>query len=92
MAITEKYSDKIAGVINCYDRVNIKCRIGMFGYAGGMDAFFYSINRKHFDYCKVFEPITDQINKRVEGIAKENGLEIEFVRKVRRWAKRVEQH
>ena len=87
MAITEKYSDKIAGVINCYDRVNIKCRIGMFGYAGGMDAFFYAINRKHFDYCKVFEPITDQINKRIEGIAKENGLEIEFVRKVKEFRK-----
>jgi len=87
MPITEKYENKIAGVINCYDRINIKCRVGTFGYAGGMDAFFYAINRKHFDYLEVFKPVTEKIRSNIEKLAKENGQEIEFIRKVKAFRK-----
>jgi len=87
MMIQEKYEEQIAGIIQCYDRINIRCRIGIFGYKGGMDSFFYQINRKHFDFVKVFEPVTETIRANIENIAKENGMEIEFVRKVKEFRK-----
>ena len=87
MLITEKYEEQIAGIINCYDRVNIRCRVGTFGYAGGMDSFFYTINRKHFDFAEVFKPVTEEIKNNIEKIARENGQEIEYIRKVKEFRK-----
>ena len=77
----------IAGIISCYDRVNIKCTAGNFNYADGMTNFFYNINRRCFDFAKVFEPITKQITENAEKIAKDNNLEIEFIRTPSRFRK-----
>jgi hypothetical protein len=52
-----------------------------------MDGFFYQINRRHFDFANVFEPITKTIREGIEKTAKENGLEIEFIRKVKAFRK-----
>ena len=80
MTIIEKYTDEISGVLNCYDRINIKCVAGQWGYAGGMTQFFYEQNRLCFDYAKVFEPVTKRIVANTEKIAEENGTTVEFIR------------
>jgi hypothetical protein len=80
MLITEKYSENIDGVINCYDRVNIKCTVGTFGYADGMAMFFYMIFMKIFDFFNVFKPVTEKIKENAEKIAAENQMEIEYIR------------
>jgi hypothetical protein len=87
MLLQEKYEEKTAGILQSYERINIRCRIGIFGYAGGMDSFFYQINRRHFEYEGVFEPITKTIRANIEKIAKESGLGIEFIRKVKAFRK-----
>jgi hypothetical protein len=87
MNIIDKYSDKISGILHCYDRVNIKCSLGNFGYAGGMTIFFSEIKRKCFDFAKVFQPVTDSINSNAERLAKANGLEIEFIRSPKKFRK-----
>jgi len=82
MALVEKYSDRISGVLNSYDRVNIKCVPGAWGYADGMGIFFNTINRRCFDFHNVFKPVTDAIVANAEEIAARNGLEIEYINKV----------
>jgi hypothetical protein len=82
MLVTEKYRDKISGIINCYDRINIRCSAGMLGYADGMEMFFNILGRRCFDFHKVFEPVTEAIKKNAEKIASENNLTIEYVRNV----------
>jgi hypothetical protein len=87
MSITEVYKDKILGTLNCYDRVNINCTLGSFGYSDGMKQFFYSINQRCFDFHKVFQPITDKIKENAEKIAVENNMKIEFIRNTKAFRK-----
>ena len=87
MLITEKYSEQIDGVISCYDRVNVKCVAGKFGYADGMAMFFYLIFMKIFDFVNVFKPVTEKIKENAEKIATDNGIEIEYIRNVKAFRK-----
>jgi hypothetical protein len=81
MLITEKYEKDILGTLSCYDRVVVFATPGKLGYAGGMTDFFYQHNLKIFDFQKIFEPVTSEIKKNAERIAKENGVRIEYIRK-----------
>ena len=81
MQITETHKTEILGQIACYDRVIINGVNGAWGYAGGMAAYFNSMKLRLFDFAKVFTPVTDEIIKNAERLAKENCLEIEFIRK-----------
>ncbi len=80
--ITEKYKDEIHGVLHCYDRVVISGHLQPLCYAHGMTKYLYSQQIRIFDYAKKFaEPLRDLIRQNAQAIAKENGLEIEFIAK-----------
>ena len=81
MLITEKYENGILGTLSCYDRVVINANIGEICHAKGMTSFFYKHEYKIFDFHKVFEPVTAAIKENAERVAKENSLEIEYIRK-----------
>ena len=82
MIITKSHEEKIEGTLFCYDRININCRAGTFGYADGMKNFFYTINRRCFDFSDVFKPITEIIKENANKIAAENNMEIEYINNV----------
>lgn len=79
--ITEKYQEKIHGVLQCYDRVVISGNLQPLCYAKGMTKYLYTHQIRIFDYTKFAEPLRDLIRKNAQAIAKENGLEIEFITK-----------
>ncbi len=79
--LTQRYFDKISGIISCYDRVVIHGTIRNFSYAAGMTGYLKSHNIRIFDYTQFAEPLRDEIRKNAQRIAEENGLEIEFIRK-----------
>jgi hypothetical protein len=81
MLLTEKYKEDIVGILSCYDRVIINGIAGTFGYAGGMTNFFYANSFRIFDFAKIFTPVTEKIKENAEKIAKENNIEIEYIRK-----------
>jgi len=81
MLLTEKYSDQIVGVISCYDRIVIQGTLPQICYAGGMTAYLNANGIRIFDYPRFAEPLKDEIRENAERIAKENSLEIEFIRK-----------
>ena len=80
MLLTEYYAKKISGVLSCYDRIVIQGTLPMFCYAKGMTGFLKSRQIRIFDYPRFVEPLRDEIRKNAEKIAKEQGLEIEFLR------------
>jgi hypothetical protein len=90
MRIEDKYAEKISGVLYGYDRINIKCTAGAFHYADGMTIFFNVIGEKCFDFHKVFTPVTKGIIENAELLAKNAGLEIEFIRSPKSFRKEDE--
>jgi predicted transcriptional regulator len=79
-AITEKYSKDVRCVLSCYDRILIDGTLPELSHAGGMTHYLYSKGVKIFDYVKFAEPLKDIIKQNAEQIAKDNNIEIEFVR------------
>jgi len=79
--LIERYSDKISGVISCYDRIVISGTLPVLSNSHSMTSYLYSQNVRIFDYPKFAEPYRNQIRENAENIAKANGIEIEFIRK-----------
>lgn len=81
MLLNETYQSSIQGTLSCYDRVVISATAGKFGYAGGMTSFFYEHQHRIFDFATIFQPITASIKENAERIAKDNDINIEYIRK-----------
>ena len=81
MLLTEKYSDKISGVISCFDRVVVQGTLPDWCYNMGMTAFLYMHQIKIFDYPAFANNLRIELRDHAERIAKENNLEIEFISK-----------
>lgn len=79
--LSEKYADRIAGVLSCYDRVIITGTLPQFCYAEGMTSYLNAQHIRIFDYPRFAEPLRNLIREQAEALAKENGLVIEFIRK-----------
>ncbi len=47
MLLTERYSDKISGVISCFDRVVIQGTLPGYCYNMGMTAYLPARNKSH---------------------------------------------
>lgn len=79
--LTETFGDKIAFVLSCYDRLVFTGSMPEISHCQGMTSYLYNNNVKIFDYPKFAESFKDTIRANAERIAKENGIEIEFIRK-----------
>ena len=78
--ITDRYQEKISGVLSCYDRVLVTGTIPGLCYAAGMTSYLYSKGIRIFDYPKFAEPYKNKLRENAEMLAKENGITIEFVK------------
>ena len=87
MLLTEKYADKISGTITCYDRIIIQGVIPSWSYPEGLTGYFYGHDLKIFEYAKFCEPLTKAVRANAEKIAKEEGVEIEFIRNIKAFRK-----
>ncbi len=87
MNFIEQHRDQIAGVLSCYDRVLISGTVPGWGYAQGMTSFLYANGIKIFDYPKFANEKREFLRDHVENIAKENSLEIEFIRHLKTFRK-----
>ncbi len=79
--LTERYASKIRGELSCFDRVIITGMIPQIGYADAMSAELWRRKIRVFDYPRFAEPLRDEIRHNAERLARENGLEIEFIRR-----------
>jgi len=79
--LTERYAQKIWGTLSFYDRIIIQGTLPVFCYAEGMTSFLNANNIRIFDYPRFAEPLRNELRDNAERIAKENGVEIEFIKK-----------
>ena len=85
--ITERYAEEIQGVLTCYDRMIIQGYVAPWSHSEGMTSYLNANHVKIFDYQKFCEPLTRKVRSIAEGIAKEAGIEIEFIRKLKAFRK-----
>ena len=52
-SLTERYRDRLAGVLSCYDRIVITGTLPGACYAQGMTSFRYSRGIRIFDYARL---------------------------------------
>lgn len=79
--LTETYAKAIAFSLSCFDRLIITGTLPEISYGSGMTSYLFQKGIKIFDYPKFAEPFKELIRSNAESIAKENGIEIEFIRK-----------
>jgi hypothetical protein len=85
--LTERYADQIAGVVSCYDRIVIMGTLPGVCYAEGMASYLRTHNIRLFDYARFAEPLREEVRQNAERLAREQGLEIEFIRSVHAFRK-----
>jgi hypothetical protein len=79
--LTDRYRDRLAGVLSCYDRIVITGTLPGACYAGGMTSFLYSRGIRVFDYARFAEPLRERIRTRAQEVCTEAGIEIEHTNK-----------
>ena len=80
-SLVDRYHDKIAGVLSCWDRVVIHGTLPGLSYADGMTSYLNAHHIRIFDYPRFAQPLRDQVRANAETLAEQAGVEIEFVRK-----------
>ena len=80
-ALLERYDDRIAGVLSCYDRVVITGTLPTVCYAGGMTKFLNASDVRIFDYPRFAEPLRELVCEQAASLAAEAGATIEHIGK-----------
>ena len=71
--LTERYDDRIAGVLSCYDRVVVTGTLPTVCYAAGMTKFLYAIGIRIFDYPQFASTLRDRVRERAAALAARRG-------------------
>lgn len=85
--LTERYRDKIGGVLSCFDRVVLTGTIPQICHPSALALDLNIRKIRFFDYPKWAKPLRDEIRQNAERLARENGLEIEYIRRQRQFRK-----
>jgi hypothetical protein len=82
MLIKERYKEHIAGVLSCFDRIIVQGTLPGWCFDKGMTEFLFVNKIRVFDYPQFAQALRETIRENAERIAKEHGIEIEFIRKI----------
>ena len=80
-ALLDRYDDRIAGVLSCYDRVVITGTLPTVCYAAGMTRFLYARDVRIFDYPQFAATLCDRMWERAALLAAQAGIDIEHIAK-----------
>jgi hypothetical protein len=80
-SLTDRYDNRIAGVLSCYDRVVITGTIPVICYAEGMTRFLKFKGIRIFDYTQFAQGLRDRVRTAAASLAAEAGITIEHVAK-----------
>ncbi len=79
--LTERYRERLAGVLACYDRIVITGTLPGACYAEGMTRFLYANGVRIFDYPQFAAPLRDRVRERAAALAAAAGIKIEHIAK-----------
>ena len=85
--LTERCCDKIRGVLSCFDRVVLYGTIPEICHKGAMALYLNTRKIRFFDYPRWAKPFRDEIRQNAEQLARDHGLEIEFIRRQKEFRK-----
>jgi hypothetical protein len=80
-SLTERYDERIAGVLSCYDRVVITGTLPGVCYAAGMTRYLHASGIRIFDYPTFAMTLRDRVRDRAAALAAEAGVTIEHIAK-----------
>jgi hypothetical protein len=80
-ALIERYDDRIAGVLSCYDRVVVTGTLPTVCYAGGMTRFLFARGIRIFDYPQFAQTLRDRVRDGAASLAAKAGITIEHIAK-----------
>ncbi len=80
-SLTERYDDRISGVLSCYDRVVITGTVPIICYAEGMTRFLYAKGIRIFDYPQFAQTLRDRVRDGAASLAARAGIAIEHIAK-----------
>src|SRR6202035_5356827 len=81
VSITQRYDDRLAGVLSCYDRVVVTGTLPTVCYAEGMTRFLYANQIRIFDYSEFASTLRERVREVAASLAAEAGIAIEHVAK-----------
>jgi hypothetical protein len=79
--LTDRYRERLAGVLSCYDRIVITGTLPGACYAAGMTSFLNAHRIRIFDYARFAEPLRDRIRETAHALAAANNAKIEHIAK-----------
>jgi hypothetical protein len=79
--LTERYRERLAGVLSCYDRIIVTGTLPGACYANGMTAFLSARQIRIFDYPRFAEPLRDRVRERAAELASAAGVSIQHIAK-----------
>ena len=82
-SLTERYDDRIAGVLSCYDRVVVTGTLPGIRYADGMTRYPHAREIAIFEYPAFANTLRLSLRERAEALAAEAGAPSEIVGKSR---------
>jgi len=77
----ERYHDRIAGVLTCYDRIVITGTLPGACYAAGMTSCLNAKQIRIFGYPRFVEPLHKRIRANTEALAASAGVTIQYIAK-----------
>ena len=80
-SLTERYDERIAGVLSCYDRVVITGTLPGVCYADGMTRYLHANGVRIFDYAQFAMALRERVRGRAASLAAEAGVTIEHIAK-----------
>ena len=78
-SLTERYDERIAGVLSCYDRLVITGTLPVVCYAAGMTGYLNANGIRIFDYPDFAKTLRDRVRERAASLAAEAGVTIEHI-------------
>ena len=79
--LTERYRERLAGVLSCYDRMIVTGTLPGACYAKGMTGFLSARQIRIFDYPRFAEPLRDRVRERAAELASAAGITVEHITK-----------
>jgi hypothetical protein len=80
-SLTERYGDRMHGVLSCYDRIIVTGTLPGACFAEGMTSFLRVQGIRIFDYPRFAEPLRDRIRARAQELAAQHEVVIEHINK-----------
>jgi len=85
--LTERYQDRIVGVLGCFDRIVITGSLPDCCHVDAMKTQLLKRKIRFFDYPKLVDPLRNRLHENAQALAQAAGVQVEAIRTFKRFRK-----